>query len=478
MNHSTASNATEIWNAGIAAVDGRKVAADAIQLDATTLMVGGHRFELANLRHIKVIGFGKCSGAMATGVEHALRDLPEEISLSGLVTIPDGQTDITQHIELKVCRDRASNFPTETVVQQTQTMLEMLSGSCDKTLVIALVSGGGSALLEIPQVPLEDLVAISKTLSHAGAPIESLNTVRRSLSKIKAGGLARHVLENSSATMIGLVISDVIGDSLAMVSSGPTILDDQTSAQRKTAASKVLKHYVQLSKISVPQSVADYLQQNASDGKADEALLTGDSASPRIKNVLLANNNTAVEAAKAHARQIGYTVLDAFLDVNRDVEEVADQWLALAKQMLNEATINEATLTSGPTEPIAIIAGGEPTVKLCDAPGQGGRNLQLAALVLQRIAQLAPQAASRVSDLPLAFLSGGSDGEDGTSPMAGGYFDSQTLKLLKTDADLMRELDSAIKRNDCHTWFGKLKNHLHPPTVSTNICDLQVLLIG
>ena len=452
--HCSVENALAIWNAGIEAVDATAVIKDAICLGPERITIAGQEFDLKRLQKITVVGFGKCSGAMAVGVEAALRDLPDRIVIDGLINSPAGRENATQRIEVVACRPAASNFPTETVIRQTRRMLELIEQADKETLIIALVSGGGSALLEDPLVPLEDLVAVSKLLSGQGASIESLNTVRRSLSRVKAGGLAKHVLQKTSSQMVGLVISDVISDRLEMVASGPTFLSPENHRQRQLAALDVLAN---LKIEGVPNSVYEYLQ--SSDLIAGQV----EPDVSRVSNYLLANNATAVLGAVGRATDLGFTVFDSGLNVNQDVEVIAKDWMALAERLIAE----------GVSKPTAIVVGGEPTVNLCADPGCGGRNLQLSALLLRKMVDCELFLRGEI-----AFLSAGSDGEDGTAPVAGSGFDSQTLEAVATDSSLRAALDRAIMKNDCYTFFEKIGLRVLPPTISTNVCDIQVLLIG
>ena len=447
-------NALEIWNAGVKAVDAASIVENAICLGAERITIAGQKFNLDLLRKIIVVGFGKCSGAMAVGVESALRNLPERITLSGLINSPAGQEIATQRIEVVGCRPATSNYPTETVVLQTRRIMKLIEGADEETLIVALVSGGGSALFEDPLVPLEDLVTVSKLISGRSASIESLNIVRRSLSRVKAGGLARHVLNKTPSQLVGLVISDVIGDRMEMVASGPTILSTETHRQRQLAALDVLAN----SKTEdVPNSIFQLMQVS----HFAEEITEPDSL--RISNHLLANNATAVQGAIRRAENLGFSVVVSELDVNRDVEVVAKDWATLVKRLLNE----------GISSPTTIVVGGEPTVELCVEPGCGGRNLQLSALLMREMVDCELFLRSE-----MAFLSGGSDGEDGSAPVAGAGFDAQTLREVAADSQLRAALDRAIVKNDCYAFFESIGVRVLPPAMSTNVCDIQVLLIG
>ena len=460
------STAVKIWNEGVKAAGAEQVVRDSIGLCENSLSIAGETFDLGRLEKIIVVGFGKCSGAMAAGFESAVGQL-QGIELSGLVIVPEGQAASTKRILTTVGRQRASNFPTQTVVEQTQRMLDMIADAGENTLIVALVSGGGSALLEAQLVPLDDLIAVSKALSSRGAPIESLNTVRRAISGVKAGGLARHVLEHSAARMVGLIISDVIGDSLAMVASGPTVISDESVQQQRLAARKVL---LEFELQDTHSSVFSWLEQEATSAKATSTSLLD--PSQRIRNRLIATNTTAVNAARIHATDIGLALCPAdSVDVNRDVNIVAGAWAELAMKFVDgHQSQDRKALTD---QAVAIVAGGEPTVVLCDSPGQGGRNLQLTALVLQKLSQ-----RWGAHNVPVAFVSGGTDGEDGSAPVAGASFDFELMQALLHSSSLQDELKNAILANDCDAFFTRHGNRLPPPRVSTNVCDLQVMLIG
>lgn len=468
----TSQAAVDIWNQGVEAAGAEAVVGNLIQISANSLSIASQKYELQRLKKIVVIGFGKCSGAMAAGFESAVKDLPG-IELSGLVIVPAGQSAATARIETVVGRPEASNFPTATVVAQTQRMLDMITEAAEDTLIVAMVSGGGSALLERPLVPLEELVSVSRALSGRGAPIESLNTLRRAISGVKAGGLARHLLEHSTAQMIGLIISDVIGDSLAMVASGPTVISEQSVSRLRSAARDVM---LQFDLQDTHDSIYRWLGQKPTSrdatiagavktSKTNERCETcaeldgfGDS-NGRVKNFLIANNKTAVDAAKVKSRDMNFKLaLTDDININQDVNDVAEAWVELA---------NRALAASGK---IAMVAGGEPTVVLCDSPGRGGRNLQLTALVLQLLAKDWP-----VEEAEVAFLAGGTDGEDGSAGVAGAFFDTEMVGRLQQSPALQKALEKAILTNDCDDFFNRHGHRLSSP-VATNVCDLHVML--
>ncbi len=396
------------------------------------------------------------------------------IEISGQVNVPDDKVVAASGVKVIGCRPPGYNFPTEKVVQQTGVVANIVKDLQVGDVCLALISGGGSALLELPTIPLDDLVALSKALSHHGVEIESINAVRRCLSKVKAGGLARMKPAGLAIPMISLIISDVISDNLAMISSGPTVIDADLTpssllADRKVALAVLHRH---LDAQQIPESAAAALQpslaaplhikfQPTTDADADDE---------PIQNVLVGNNRTAVDAAIGTARSAGYDVLSfgrARLDPYSDVNQLGEQYAKII------VSLTETEKPSALITPMALITGGEPTVALCDSPGQGGRNLQLTAVVLDELLQ------SETVLKNIQFASVGTDGEDGSAPVAGGWFDQNLLARLKSDANLRQELKRAIAGNDCYEFFRSVGHCVESSAdVQTNVCDLQILLIG
>jgi len=317
--------------------------------------------------------------------------------------------------------------PTEKVVRQTRLVANIVKDLQAGDVCLALISGGGSALLELPKIPLEDLVAVSKALSHGGADIERLNTVRQCLSAVKAGGLARMMPDEALVPMVGLIISDVIGDNLAMVSSGPTVVDALGQIE---SATEILHR--DLTPEQIPESVIAILKQTP---KTKPKV-------PSVDNILIGNNQTAVDAATTTARTAGFKIASselANIDTCANMAQLARQYARYVASCAQSA------------KPVALITGGEPTVQLNDSPGTGGRNLQLTAMVLEEILSL------KSVSVPVQFASVGTDGEDGSAPVAGGWFDQSLVTRLITDKQLRLKLQRSIK---------------------TNVCDLQIMLTG
>jgi len=395
---------------------------------------------------------------MAAGLEEAIADQADQLSIEiiGQVNVPDDKVVATRAVKVVGCRPPGYNFPTEKVVGQTKVVADLVRNLRRGDLCLALISGGGSALLELPKIPLEDLVSLSKSLSDVGADIESLNTVRRCLSQVKAGGLARMKPTGLGIEMASLIISDVVGDNLAMISSGPTVIDSaetygDEAAQRK-AALEILHRRLEVKQI--PESVTKLLSSPVES--------TTEVNGGSVENILIGSNRIAVQAATDAARSAGYEVATVDDDLN-PYAEVSQLGRAYAQSIARYAESEK---------PWALITGGEPTVTLCESPGRGGRNLQLTAVVLQEMLQL--ETAPR----EIHFASVGTDGEDGTAPVAGGWFDRALIDRIASDVDLRVELERCISTNDCYSFFNSVGHCVElPEGVQTNVCDLQILLI-
>ena len=446
-----------IWSIGTRAVDAGTLVEQACRFDTQTnnlefCAMSGVKTSVAlsGKSAIKVVGAGKAAGKMAIGLEQALREHEGLFTLTGQVNVPEDRVVATEHISVIGCRPPGYNFPTDRVLAESQTIANTVQALAPQDVCIALICGGGSALLELPKVPLEDLVKVSKQLSQQGASIEELNTVRRCLSQVKAGGLTHMMPVDHLSGMTALIISDVISDDLGMVSSGPTVISTTSPEADCVNAMRVMNKYFPNG--GAPNSVTVCLAQEPTIRRATAT----------ANQVLIGNHQVAVDAAKSAAVSLGYQPpenVSPTFDVNTDVTLVANQFLDLLLKNQNTA------------KPWCLVTGGEPTVMLCDTPGTGGRNLQLAATLLALIVQHGNVGRE------FEFVSGGTDGEDGTALAAGGWFDQTLVKMLIDDGDELEFLNQCIATNDCDTFFRKHDRLvLLDKAIQTNVCDLHVLL--
>jgi glycerate 2-kinase len=440
-------DALEIWRAGVAAVDSTRLVRGALSIEGDRLVVDDNEIDLTKIRRIVVVGCGKAGAGMAAGVEEALGDgLAQAHDLRGWVNVPEDCVRRLKYIELHGARPAGRNEPTEAGVLGTIRMLEMVELAGPDDLVICLISGGGSALMPAPinGVSLADKQAVTKFLSGAGANIAELNTVRKALSRVKGGGLARSC---RAGRLIAIVISDVLGDPLDVIASGPTVPSTTTAVD----ALAVLERFG-ARKAGVPAAVFDALERRRNDPPPP-------APSSQVTNLVVGNNATAVDAAGVIAERLGYSHAMVSARASEGAAEEIGRHLAeMAVRMRS---------TDGPD---CLISGGEPTVTLVpeDVRGLGGRNQQLTLAALESL------AAGGSTD-GVVILSGGTDGEDGPTDAAGAIIDPTTAVEAER-----RDLVPAdyLRRNDAYHFFDPLGGLIRTGPTHTNVCDLRVVVVS
>lgn len=396
---------------------------------------------------------------MAAGAEQALGgSLMREKELAGWVNVPADCVRQLTRTTLHAARPAGINEPTLEGVTGTQRILDIVSSLHHEDLCLCLLSGGGSALLPAPVegITLGDKQALTRFLSAAGANIQELNTVRKQLSRIKGGGLARTC---AAGKLITLVISDVIGDPLDIIASGPTVANTTTAED----ALRVLDKFGARSAGIAPRAVA-WLEEHRRSPPA----LAGRSAC-QVTNLIIGNNAIAVDAAGMEAERRGYShAMHAATQLEGAAEDVGRHLADMAVRMLAEPG------------PDCLITGGEPTVRLVapQARGSGGRNQQLVLAALQSLLDRAPVAAdsgaSSANPLSgLAILSGGTDGEDGPTDAAGAVADATVVRAMR--AQQLQALDY-LQRNDAYHFFSATGGLIITGPTHTNVCDVRVVL--
>ncbi len=268
----------------------------AVQLDGDDLVIDGQRFDLRNVRRIAVVGAGKAGAGMAAELEAILGGrLMAEKQLIGWVNVPNDCVRELTRIHLHGARPAGRNEPTEAGVRGTDEMLKIAAAFGPGDLCLCLLSGGGSALMPAPVegVTLEDKVALTRHLSSAGANIAELNTVRKQLSRVKGGGLARRC---GAGQIVSLIISDVLGDPLDVIASGPTVLDSSTPAE----ALAILERFCAREE-GISGRVFEYLERSRHTGPQRSA------SAWHVQNVIIGNNAMAVDAAGLAAERLGYS---------------------------------------------------------------------------------------------------------------------------------------------------------------------------
>lgn len=436
-------DALAIWRAGVDSLDPLRLLPSVVSVSDRWLCIGDLEFDLQRLGRILVVGGGKAGCTMARGLEAALgNELVSAGRLGGLLSVPgDCLSPAPQAIRLFAGRPAGINEPRAEGAAAATTMLQQVAELAPHDLCICLLSGGGSALLPAPVdgVSLAEKAAVTRLLSGAGATIEQLNAVRKRLSRIKGGGLARSC---SADQLVTLIMSDVLGDPLDVIASGPTVGNTQSAQQ-------ALDVFTTLGVADHPDAkpaIAAIKQQGAADGRMP--LLN--------EQVVIANNATAVDAAGVEAESRGYShAMHCATASEGAAERVGQELASMAIRMREE---------SGPD---CLITGGEPTVTLVDSSlrGRGGRNQQLA---LAALAQL-----DTCRDITL--LSGGTDGEDGPTDAAGAWVDAAVVQAAR-----QAQLNPAdyLQRNDAYPFFQQAGGLLKTGATGVNACDIRVVTVS
>ena len=454
ISQTPAEHARLIWQAGVNAVDSNRLVRNVVSVSGQFLSIADESFDLEQLSRIVVVGAGKAGAGMAAAVENvlsedALRSSGVSCELTGWVNVPADCVRPLPRIHLHAARPAGVNEPTEAGALGSQRILEMVSTLTDSELCLVLLSGGGSALLPAPVdgVSLHDKQTITRLLMHGGATINELNCVRKQLSKIKGGGLARSL---RAGRMLTLIISDVIGDPLDVIASGPTVEDSSTP----TEASEIIERFIR-DESQVPSAILDFLRHKAATSTARDR-----SFGDRVRNFVIGNNEVAVQAAAARAAELGYAVVNQGSGLAGVASEVGCD---LAETCL--VIRNNETPVTGPT---CVISGGEPVVHLAetDLPRKGGRNQELVLAACQRLWADGAEG--------MAILSGGTDGEDGPTNAAGAVLDASVLREARR---LGVQPDGFLAINNSYEFFDRAGGLVKTGPTHTNVMDLRVAVV-
>jgi glycerate 2-kinase len=451
MSHHSATfpaDAERIWWAGVNAVRPDRLVPEHVQVDNEWLVVGDDALDLRKLGRIAIVGAGKAAGAMAAALEGVLGPrVLDEKEVDGWVNVPADCVVPTRRVHLHAARAAGTNEPSPAGVEGTRRIIEIVSSLGPADVCFCLLTGGGSALLPapVPEISLAEKVRITRLLSGAGATIEQLNTVRQQISLVKGGGLARAC---RAGKMITLVISDVLGDRLDMIASGPTVVARSTPRDALTVLEE-------LKLVGEPEisSIVGYLRARES-GSKPQAAYERNSWGTTFSEFILGNNATAVDAAGVEAERMGYS--HAMVSATKSegaAEDVGRHLAGMALEMRDH------------TGPDCLISGGEPTVSLIGEPhrGKGGRNQQLALAALEGLGDCER----------MCLLSGGTDGEDGPTDAAGALVTSEIVRAAR-----QTQLDAKdfLARDDAYNFFQPAGGLFITGPTQTNVCDLRVIL--
>ena len=412
-----------------------------LRLEGQTLVAGRQRYRMETIKNVFVLGAGKASAVMAAAVEHLLG----KHVTGGLINVKYGHTAPMKRIEVNEC---GHPVPDAAGVAGARRIMDIARRAGENDLVICLISGGASALLPAPAPPitLEEKQQVTRLLLACGATIHEINAVRKHISEVKGGQLARLAYP---ARVLSLLLSDVIGDPLDVIGSGPTAPDASTFAE----ALAVLDKYGLRERVPAP--VRERLERGAA-GEIPETPKADDPVFQRTQNLIVGNNRTAVDAAAKIARVFGFRPLVLSTMIEGETREVA---------RVHAAIVREILASGRPARPpVCLISGGETTVTL-RGNGLGGRNQEFVLA-----------AAIELAGLPdVVVLSGGTDGTDGPTDAAGAIADGATLaRAERIGLDARRML----AENDSYHFFEPLGDLIKTGPTSTNVMDLRLLLVG
>ncbi len=432
--------AVQCLHNAVSAADPRIAVRRTIRGRTNPLLVAGQGYGWEDISSVFVVGGGKAAAAMAAEMEEILG----ERIVDGVVSVKYGHTVPTTRIRV---REAGHPLPDAAGTTAAEEVLALARRASEQDLVFVLISGGGSALLTAPAsgLTLDDKLVVTRLLLEAGAPIGELNTVRKHLSRIKGGHLARAL---APARSIALILSDVLGNSLDVIASGPTVPDPTTFAD----ALEILRRRDIL--VVVPEAVRAYLEAGRA-GRVPETPKPGDSVFALTRAVIIGDITQALGTAEQVARERGFNTVVLSAAVEGEAREVG----AALGRRAKEAHQGRY----GPL-PVCLLQGGETTVTV-RGPGKGGRNQEVVL-----------GAAREIAGLPNALiLSAGTDGTDGPTDAAGAVADGTTIERARA-----RGLDAhdALARNDAYPFFAALGDLLITGPTLTNVNDLMLALVG
>jgi hydroxypyruvate reductase/glycerate 2-kinase len=399
-------------------------------------------YQSGDFRKLMLVGFGKAASLMSKAIEDNLGDL----LAAGIIVTKYGHSLPGDRKSKIITREAGHPLPDENGLIAAGEIVGLLKGADKNTLVVCLISGGGSALLVAPYggITLADKQEVTGLLLKAGANIYELNTVRKHISAVKGGRLAEAA---HPTAIISLILSDVMGDRLDMIASGPTAPDRTTYDE----AYAVIRKYKLEGRL--PVSVAAIIDKGRR-GLIPETPKDDDSVFQRVRNVIIGSNKLATDAAREAAELSGYrtTVIS---------NELSGEASVVAAELAKRAIACKKALNPG--DKVCLIAGGETTVTV-RGNGKGGRNTELALVFGMEIKGLAG----------ITFLSAGTDGTDGPTDAAGAFADGQTVaKAEETSLDALEYL----KNNDSYTFFSRIGDLLITGPTGTNVMDIEIILL-
>jgi len=431
----------DIFNSALSAADPYNAVKRAIRIEGDQLLAGEEAYDLRNYERVLAVGAGKGTALMAQAVEDVFGDRIDD----GVIIVKYGHTRPLNRIrEIEASHP----LPDEAGVKGTEEIIETLKDVDEKTLIICLLSGGGSALLVSPAegISLKDKQVTTDLLLKSGASIEELNGVRKHLSRVKGGRLASIAYP---ATVITLILSDVIGDRLDVIASGPTVPDRSTFMDTV----KVIEKYNLVKKL--PNNVLSMLLDGIA-GKLPDTPKAGEDCFKKGSPVIVGSIRQAINAARNAANKLGFDTEIVTDKLQGEAREAAVYLADLAKMV-------RSSRKGG--KPMCLLSGGETTVNV-KGSGKGGRNQELALAFALEI--------EGVDGITL--LSAGTDGTDGPTDATGAIVDGETIHFARK---LGVNPEKYLENNDSYNFFKKIDegHHLITGPTGTNVMDVQIIMV-
>ncbi len=433
-------DACVILEGALRAVDPIEVVLNALSLEGDVLSYEGGLVDLSKTKKIIVVGGGKAGGMMAKAVEGLLG---KQITSGHINVLKGTEGSKLGRITL---RGASHPIPDHEGVKGVDRMLDLTNGLTKRDLVITLISGGGSALMPYPApgISLEDMRKLTSFLLMAGATINELNSVRKHISGFKGGQFARHVYP---AMMINLLLSDVIGDPIDTIASGPTSPDESTFMDARDVVTK----YGLID--DIPESVLSRLNDGM-NGMCPETPKLGDPIFENVSNLVIANNYMAARAASKVAEGLGYNSMILSTHIEGEARQVGGMFAGVARE--------EQSRGLPLPRPAAIIIGGETTVTV-NGEGKGGRNQEVALGAIRKMSGLRGIIATL-----------GTDGIDGPTDAAGAMVDGESLTRA---LGMGLNPDKFLEGNDSYSFFESMNDLIMTGPTETNVNDLSVILV-
>jgi len=396
---------------------------------------------LSAIEHIYVVGAGKASADMGAALEKLLGDRIR----AGAITVKYQHTRRLDRIQLF---EGAHPVPDQNGMAGAERIIEIADMATASDLLICLLSGGGSALLPLPaaSLTLSDKQKTIQALLGCGASINEINALRKHMSAIKGGRLAERAFPAAVAT---LIVSDVVGDKLDIIASGPTVADTSTFAE----CLRIMESYK--IKNSMPEAVVRHMEAGAA-GRTGESPKAESEFFSRTHNFIIASSRTALRQAHQTARSLGYKSLILSSMIEGETKDAARMHAAIAREVRHSGNPVEA--------PACLLSGGETTVTI-SGDGKGGRNQEFALAAALDIS----------GEEGMVILSGGTDGTDGPTDAAGAVVDSQTVPKALADG---LSPHAYLQANDSYSFFNQTGELLITGPTGTNVMDLRIMLVG